>query len=491
MAHHWFRATIALLFLALGWQALSGQLRTPSLLEQVQQRGELVVVMRLGPTTLFDDGDALAGMDYDLALAFARELGVELRVLVADSKADMYRAVAAGQADIAGAVTPTAEGSRLFRFTEPYTLVDRHLVHRRGRDAPESFRARAEEEGARLHVPAGGSTAEMVRRMASLRPLHDWTVRYDVGVQDLLYEVWTGELDYTVVDSNELALSQAYFPEIRVAFTLDSPQPLAWAVDKGRDDSLHAAATGFLDRAQSRGQLGAIRERYFGHLTEFDYVDSRIFLRHVTERLPRYRDIYQEAAADNDLDWRLLAAIGYQESHWDPQAVSPTGVRGLMMLTRQTAAHLGVDNRRDPEQSIRGGARYFRNLLDRVPEQIEEPHRTWLALAAYNVGPGHVEDARRITESQGADPDKWPDVREHLPLLAQEAWYPSTRHGYARGWEPVHYVRGVRRYYALLARVTDPERYRLDRGRDDPRLRHLNAADLGHRALPARLEMTQ
>jgi membrane-bound lytic murein transglycosylase F len=154
-------------------------------------------------------------------------------------------------------------------------------------------------------------------------------------------------------------------------------------------------------------------------------------------------------------DGRLLAAIGYQESHWDPAAISPTGVRGLMMLTRNTASVLGVEDRIDPAQSIPGGAKYLEQLKARLPSSIKEPDRTWFALASYNVGYGHVQDARAITEQMGKEPDLWAHVKDNLPLLAQHSWYSNTRHGYARGWEPVMYVENIRNYYDILVWLTE------------------------------------
>jgi membrane-bound lytic murein transglycosylase F len=173
-------------------------------------------------------------------------------------------------------------------------------------------------------------------------------------------------------------------------------------------------------------------------------------MRQIRERLPALRPLFEDAGRRYDLDWRLLAAVGYQESHWDPAAVSRTGVRGIMMLTQRTARQLGIDDRTDPEQSIIGGARYLRSMIDRIPDRIEHPDRLWLALAAYNIGMGHLEDARVLTERRGGDPDRWVDVRESLPLLTQERWYRQTRYGYARGYEPVDYVQNVRTFYEIL-----------------------------------------
>ena len=157
------------------------------------------------------------------------------------------------------------------------------------------------------------------------------------------------------------------------------------------------------------------------------------------------------------MDWRLLAAVGYQESHWDPDAVSPTGVKGLMMLTQDAAKDIGIKDREDPQQSILGGAKYLASMHKRIPDRIPEPDRTWLALAAYNVGLGHLEDARMLTLKNKGDADKWVDVKKNLPLLTKEKWFKQTRYGYARGREPVRYVENVRTYYDILVWITDQD----------------------------------
>ncbi|MEE8343000.1 MAG: membrane-bound lytic murein transglycosylase MltF, partial [Gammaproteobacteria bacterium] len=198
------------------------------------------------------------------------------------------------------------------------------------------------------------------------------------------------------------------------------------------------------------GTLGRLMDRYYGHLPEFNYVGTSSFLRHIRSRLPKYQELFMQGADAIGEDWRLVAAIGYQESHWNPKAVSPTGVRGIMMLTRNTTAYLGLNNRIDPRQSILGGARYFSLVKRKVPARISEPDRTWLALAAYNIGFGHLEDARKLTEGQGGNPDKWVDVKQRLPLLSQSKWYRHTEHGYARGQVSVQYVENVRSYYDIL-----------------------------------------
>jgi membrane-bound lytic murein transglycosylase F len=243
-------------------------------------------------------------------------------------------------------------------------------------------------------------------------------------------------------------------PEIRVAFNLAEGESVAWAFPKRADPSLRDAAAAYFENIRASGQLDRTLDRYYGHMTRMDYVGTRQYTKDVHSRLPSYTGLFKRAAEKHSLDWRLLAAIGYQESKWDPEAVSPTGVRGLMMLTEETALRFGIEDRTDPAQSIHGGAQYFAHLMARLPKTIEQPDRTWFALAAYNIGVGHLLDARRITKARGGDWNKWQDVRPSIRLLANPEYSAQTRHGFARGGETLYFVNNVRNYYNVLAWMT-------------------------------------
>jgi membrane-bound lytic murein transglycosylase F len=236
---------------------------------------------------------------------------------------------------------------------------------------------------------------------------------------------------------------------------LGPAEELAWIFPPRHDLSLYHEATFFFSTLRRSGELERIIERYYGHDTALDYVHMRRFIKHIASRLPEYEPLFVEAAREHQQDWRLLAALSYQESWWDPKARSPTGVRGMMMLTRTTARELGVKDRLDPFSSIEGGARYLASLHSRIPQRIIEPDRTWLALTAYNIGMGHMEDARRLTQAAGDNPDHWVDVKKHLPLLSRKKWYRKTRFGHARGHEALQYVERIRSYYDLLVRHTE------------------------------------
>jgi membrane-bound lytic murein transglycosylase F len=420
--------------------------RVPSTLEQILALGELRVVTRNSPTAYYFGADGPEGPEYDLAKQFAAELGVALYIYTVPGYADIRANVASGQAHLAAAGLSISDtwGDNV-AFGPPYQQVRQHLVYRQGRAKPRSL---ADVNGMHLEVVAGSAQADGLRRMRDRHPELAWVERR-ADTLELLGDIANGDVDYTIADSTEFALGRNFHPQIRVAFDLLAGESLAWALN-ARDATLRERVEEFFSELTRNGRLAGVLERYYGRSDRFDYVGARGFIRHVQSRLPRYRQWFEEAATTVGEDWRLLAAIGYQESRWDAAAVSPTGVRGLMMLTETTAQQLGVADRTDPHQSIRGGAQYFASVRQKIPARVPEPDRTWLALAAYNVGFGHLEDARVLAQSAGRNPDSWQDVRAFLPLLAQEYWYTQTRRGYARGWEPVRYVDNIRSYLDIL-----------------------------------------
>ncbi|MDN5871717.1 MAG: membrane-bound lytic murein transglycosylase MltF [Nitrococcus sp.] len=431
-----------------------GKVEPPDRLQLVKQRDKLVVLTRFGASTFYRSKEGPGGLEYDLAKRFADRLDVELVMAIAGDLDKLKLRLETGAADLAATgMTATPLRRKRFAFATPYLQVRPQLIYRAGSTRPDGL---ADTRAGSLAVLAGTRQEWLLsRRRADIRRLR-WTTLSDATTEDLLYRVWSRRVDYALVASNKFILSRNFYPELRVAKAIAKPQGLAWMFRRDGDTSLLDAANRFFADLRVSGELGRLIEQYYGHLDEFDYVGTRVFMRHITNRLPLYKGIFQDAASEHQLDWRLLAAMGYQESHWDPEAVSPTGVRGIMMLTRLTARAIGIDDRLDAEQSIRGGAIYLKRMLSRIPENIPQPERTWFALAAYNAGLGHVTDAQAITKMQGADPSAWAAVRKRLPLLAQKRWYKRVKYGYARGWQPVHYVENVRKYYHLLVRITEP-----------------------------------
>lgn len=416
-------------------------------LEEVQRRGTLTVLTRNAPTTYYKGRDGWQGLEHDLTSAFAEHLGVEVRYRVLGTVAAILDALKRGEADLAAAgLTRTEARALSFRAGPAYQEVEEQVVCRRnGRRATDVAQLTEVE----LLVPAESSYVERLEALKQAHPELAWRISPHLGTEQLLQQVCEREIDCTVADSNIVAINRRYHPELTVMFNLGEPQPLAWLLPPNAEQLEEEANRWFEELVQS-GRLERHLHRYYGFIDIFDYVDVRKFQRRVDELLPRYRPLFEEAAESSGLDWTLLAAQAYQESHWNPSARSPTGVRGMMMLTLPTARELGVQDRLDPEQSIAAGARYLVGLRQRLPGDIQEPDRTWIALAAYNVGMGHLYDARTLARRLGKDPDQWRQLSEVLPLLAERRHFRTLKHGYARGSEPVRYVNRIRDYQDML-----------------------------------------
>ena len=417
-------------------------------LEEIRERGELRVLTRYGPTTYYVKGNELAGFEYELVQRFAEYLNVKLKIIVPDNLSDMFKLIENGKADMAAAgLSITPKRRDRFHFGPVYQEVTQQLVYRNGSRIPQNI---TDLSNGQLEVVANSSHVEQLSSYQEDIPELIWTENKELDSSGLLELVELEMIDYTIADSNDLAANQTLFPELRVAFDISEPESLAWAMSLSEDGSLSAAMISFFEQIEESGELDRLIEKYYGHIRRFDYIDTRTYYRRIQTRLPQYEQLFKGAAEEFGFDWRLLAAISYQESHWDSKAVSSTGVRGLMMLTQATAQEMNIDDREDPAQSIYAGAGYLASMVSRLPERINEPDKTWIALASYNLGLGHVEDARILTEKNDKDPDLWPDIKEHLPLLAKKKWYSQTRYGYARGGEPVRYIENIRRYYDIL-----------------------------------------
>jgi membrane-bound lytic murein transglycosylase F len=386
-------------------------------------------------------------LEFELANAFAKELGVRLKMYPAPHARAMQTELDTGRADIAAAqLTADMDWRKIGVPGTVYERVPQYVVFLRGNPRPRST---LQIEQSRLAVRAGSPQEELLRRLKNtVAPTLEW-VETAPSTADPLEDVQNGEADYAVIDSREFSYSRHLYPDILVGFTLPDQRPVQWVVRRGAPDLLAAVNSYFMAIAKS-GQLARLQREASGTMHPFEYLESLRFQEHIAARLTLYRSFFEEAAEKTGVDWRLLAAIGYQESKWDPAAESLNGASGVMMLTATTATSLGVSDRADPRQSILAGARYFVEVRDKIPTRILEPDRTWLALASYNVGFGHLEDARVVTQMRGKDPDSWKEVRESLPLLAQEKWFTRVKRGYARGWEPAQFVDHIQRFLKLL-----------------------------------------
>jgi membrane-bound lytic murein transglycosylase F len=423
----------------------------PKPIPPLAQSGELVVLTVNGPATYFEDAHGQpSGLEYDLVTLLAKELRVKPVFVMVEDPARIPETLRAGQAHMAAAALP-----RHFDFPgglawgPSYFVTQHQLIFRTGLPKPRSLQDLGDK-------PVGvieESVAEYLLSVPSPLNLRAERLPPGTSTADLLEHVASGKLDYALVESTRFTLARRHYPTVEVAFNVGKPVDYAWlfsTIDKKR---IAEVAGPFIERLRKDGTLKRLVDRYYSHAARITAIDAGTLIERVSTQLPELLPYFKEAEVASGLDWRLIAAIGYQESHWDASATSPTGVRGLMMLTEETAERLQIKNRLDARESIIGGARYLALVRESLSTRIPEPDRTFLALAAYNIGVGHLEDARILAQRAGLNPDQWQDVRQVLPRLADPEAFTTLKHGYARGFEALQLVDNVRNYHDILARM--------------------------------------
>ncbi len=413
--------------------------------------GKLVVLTVNGPATWYEDSQGLpSGFEHDLVELFARDLGLPFDYFFVESLDKAEKALAERRGHLVAALLPR-------RFDLPgglswgpsYRTAQYQLVWRASFPRPRNA---ADTAGRRVGLVGDAFSDPLLAARATL-PAQIERLPPDTSPEELLERVAEGRLDGALIDSARFTVARKHFPQLEVAFDVGKPVDFAWRVGEVDQKALLDRMKVFFARIAKDGTLKRLADRYFAHAARISAIDAGTLIERINTVLPRLKPHFLEAERVSGFDWRLIAAIGYQESHWDPLATSPTGVRGLMMLTEETADRLQVKDRLDARESILGGARYLGLIADSLPPRIREPDRTWLALAAYNLGIGHLEDARILAQRKGLSPDNWQDVKLALPGLADPATYQDLKHGFARGHEAMQFVDNVRNYQDILARV--------------------------------------
>ncbi|MGR7617544.1 membrane-bound lytic murein transglycosylase MltF [Klebsiella aerogenes] len=447
---------VTLLLAAALWPSLPWMGKPENRVAGIIARGELRVSTINSPLTYAAINNKDYGLDYELAKRFADYLGVKLKVTVRQNISQLFDDLDAGKTDmLAAGLVYNTERVKNYQAGPTYYSVSQQLVYRVGGNRPRTLAGINAEQLA--IAPGHVALNDLQALKESKYPDLNWRVDEKRGTTALMQAVIDGTLEYTVADSVAVSLFQRVHPELAVALDISDEQPVTWFSEKSEDNSLSAAMLDFFNSMNEDGTLARLEEKYLGHGNDFDYVDTRTFLRAVQNTLPDLKPLFEKYA--RQIDWRLLAAIAWQESHWDPQATSPTGVRGMMMLTRNTAQSLGLTDRTDAEQSLDGGMRYLQNMMAKVPEAIPKEERIWFALAAYNMGYAHMLDAMALTKKQKGNPNSWSDVKQRLPLLSQKPYYSRLKYGYARGHEAYAYVENIRKYHiSLVGYLSEQER---------------------------------
>ncbi len=451
------------------------EVRAPEPLAAPDDARELVVVIRPGPVVYFPGPDGtMVGFDADLARLYAAEKKIPVRFVPLDSVTALLAEIETGNGHIgAGGLLPLAlrtmagvtagasakgaaapdpgtvaasDPATSVRWTRGYYVVEPVLIYNIEGFKPANWNDLDGETVAYSDATALEPEIDAIR---TLHPKVRWQQIAINSTTGLIAQVSEGARGYAIVDSLAVAVARNIYLDFEVAFPVGGKRQVAWAVP-ARFAGLREDLDQFLVRAKRDGTLARLVERYVPESRQFQRIDAGGLQERMQTLLPQYAALFRDAMEKTSIEWRLLAALAYQESKWDPSAISETGVRGLMQITADTARHLGIKDLLDPAQSVLGAARYLRDLKEKLPSRIQEPDRTWLALAAYNIGLGHLEDARILAQRQGLNPDHWTDVKSVLPLLALPEYYEQAKLGYARGGMPVAFVDRVRGYYDVL-----------------------------------------
>ena len=424
-----------------------------TLLQKIQKKKYLDVVILNSPTTYYIGNDEKVGFEYDLISAFAKHIGVDLNLTVVYTVNEVLQKSREGVGDITVAgLTITKEREKEFKFGPIYFSVQEQLICSsqliRERKFPKKL-----QDLAKRSIMVGKETSYELTLNKIKKEItgFDFNTTIEYSNEQLLRMTQERKIDCTVADSNIFMISQRYYPKLNKALVLSKNRYLAWVIRKG-DDSLNEALYKWLNVFEYSGKMEELKGRYFTFLSLFDYYDTSMFYTRLKKRLPRYKKYFIEAGKKYNIPWIILAAISYQESHWNPTATSYTGVRGMMMLTNNTARLLRVKNRLDAKQSIFGGAKYLSTLDKKLPKEITGVNRWAFILASYNAGYGHVLDAQTLAKKLNKNPNSWSEIKKILPLLEQKKYFRHLKYGYARGSEPVRYVDAIQNYYDILVK---------------------------------------
>lgn len=454
--------SLAFISFAIGWishPAPKQPLKTPkkiSYLKKIKQRGVLNVVLLNAPSTYLIGPEGAQGFEYDLLQSYADHLGVELNVTAAHTVKEALELSKRSDIDITSAsLAKTPKRKKMYNFGPSYFEVQEQVICNRDMLRGDDFPRDVEDlAGLNLMVGAGTSYEETIKSLQDDGFDINAMISPDNSTEELLQMVANHQIDCTIADSNIYSINMRYFPNMAMAFSISPREQLAWVLPKN-SPKLEIDMYAWLNDYNQQGKMTQLKDHYYGYILFFDYYNAKMFNKRIKSRLPRYQKYFQESGEKYDIPWTILAAVAYQESHWNPRAKSFTGVRGLMMLTRKTAKMLGVKNRLDPKQSIDGGTRHLKEMLKRIPDEVQGENRLKFALAAYNIGFGHIKDARRLAKKLGLNQNVWSDLKIVLPLLSHKKYYRNLKYGYARGEEPVKYVEAIYNYKDILEKISE------------------------------------
>jgi len=375
-------------------------------LEQMQASGYITVLISDEPDSQYILNKQHYGFEYEMLSRFAEQYDLELKLEVVPF-AQLFTLLESGAGDIAvGGILDTSYVQRVSQPTIAWYQAKTTVVYQRGTERPKNV-----EQLGEARVLASARYYGL-KGFEDLRLLDDHRSEYH-----LLNAVATGGERFALSTDYRAKNAKHYLPELNRSFILPNNVDLVWALPKVHDPELLTALNSFLQKSVDSDLPSQLADAYLALPTRLSTYDALSIHKKIDAELPKYEYAFRRAARRAGIDWYMLAAISYQESKWSNSARSPTGVRGIMQLTQQTAKFLGVDDRMDMKQSIDAAASYISQLRARLPEKIKEPERTWFAVAAYNVGYKHVLNAYKKARELGLDRTKWKTIHDLLPNL--------------------------------------------------------------------------
>ena len=419
--------------------------------KEIEESNSLRVLTVNSSSTYFQGREEeFEGFEYELAKKFAEDHDLDIQFIVKDSIKDVLLGLEHGEGDIAASsLSITDQRLYQFSFSPSYFSSHQTVVCRNS----EKLNSPSDLHKIQLSLPKDTSFTENLHVLKKTYPKLEWTEVEDTTSELMMQNVWKDEDICTIVDEHILNLHRRYMPELKSVYTFKGVDQIAWATKRKNTTLMNKINHWFLKR-ENKDHIIDLKRKYFEFI-DFNAYNLKVFLMRIKKRLPSFKEIFIKASEKYNLPWQLIAAVGYQESYWDPKAKSPTGVRGLMMLTRRTAKEVGVTNRVDPTHSIMGGAKYLRSIIDRLPTYLDAEDRIWFALAAYNIGYYHLRDALALTILRNKNPTRWHSVQKVLPLLSHKKFYKTLPYGHARGLEPVIYVKRIKDFYDILLKQKD------------------------------------
>jgi len=329
-------------------------------LQTIKERGKLIVLTLNSPTSYYEDRDGqIKGIEFDLINIYAKYLGVRPKFKIKDSLSELLKALKSNQGDLAAAgLTRTPGRESQFLFGPDYQSIQQEVV------CHKKFIVNKMEHllNRNILVVTGSSYEERLKQLKKKWPKLNWKTwktTHELSTEQILQKVNRGKQDCAIGDSNIVAIHRRYLQNLRVNMGLGDKENLTWILPRSHQalaESIHE----WFNNSLNSNDLAAVIDSYLGFVEDYDSYDLHVFRKRIKERLPKYKKLFQKTAKEFNFPWRFLAAVSYQESHWDPKAVSHTGVQGLMMLTKNTAQSMGVTDRTDPTQSVRGGAAYLK-----------------------------------------------------------------------------------------------------------------------------------